>query len=209
MPGYVPIMREVLGRMFDSNLSSTATVHLFTVGDVGEAHRAGRNAIMDMPMETMLVERHAGPLDLCEFPTLEALRAAAKASPDTYYLYLHTKGVATPDSPCIDDWRRYMTYFLVERWKDCVKALEDHDTVGVDWRTDYSPHYSGNFWWARGDYLAKLKPPREIPVVITERHKCEFWIGTGEGRHLSLHDCGIPVLERHLHRYPTERYIHV
>ena len=37
--------------------------------------------------------------------------------------------------------------------KVCTRLLERYDTVGVNLLEN---HYSGNFWWARGDYYLTL-----------------------------------------------------
>jgi len=143
-----------------------------------------------------------------EAETISRLHTAAINDPDTPFLYVHTKGVSNgSDNPAIDEWRRYMTHFCVSNWPTCMRHLSNYDAVGVDWRTDPVPHFSGNFWWGRGGYLAGLKPIRETPVVLSDRHRAEFWIGTGNPNQYSMHDCGVSGYERHLHRYPMEEYV--
>ena len=41
--------------------------------------------------------------------------------------------------------------------EDCLAALRNHDLVGVHWRDKPFPHFSGNFWWARNEYLRRLE----------------------------------------------------
>ena len=53
----------------------------------------------------------------------------------------------------INDWRYYMEYFLICKYKICLKELEEYDTVGVN----YLNHYSGNFWWSKGEYFKTLQ----------------------------------------------------
>jgi hypothetical protein len=53
-------------------------------------------------------------------------------------------------------WRDYMEYFVIEKWGDCIKVLDEYDVCGVEWRTNPLPHFSGNFWWATDNYLGKL-----------------------------------------------------
>jgi len=141
-----------------------------------------------------------------EFPTLNHLRSFC-ATNDCNVLYLHTKGVSTPNNKCIEDWRDYMLYFTAERFADCLEALKDHETCGVDLRDSPVPHYSGNFWWATSKHINTLLPFDQMPTVLTERHKAEFWV-CSSGKHKSLWDCGIKQNERHLHRYTKERYRH-
>ena len=146
-----------------------------------------------------------------EFPTIRLLTQHSMDNPGEAVLYIHSKGVSKSNE-CIDDWRRYMMHFNVTKWKDCLKVLSNgSDTCGVDWSGWPMPHYSGNFWWAKTDYINKIGSVDDVNLTPSEapligRHKAEMWIGTGEGWHKNLHSSNIPVLERHLHRYPEEKY---
>ncbi|HEX8914336.1 MAG TPA: hypothetical protein VF796_18455, partial [Humisphaera sp.] len=77
-----------------------------------------------------------------EFPTLDRLHAFCGQRPDARVYYLHTKG-AFRDSPATADWRAYMLHAVAHRHPDCLAALADHDTCGVDWAGAPWPHYSG------------------------------------------------------------------
>lgn len=140
-----------------------------------------------------------------EFPTLNHLRSYCLDN-SCKVLYLHTKGVSTPNNQCIEDWRNYMLYFTVEGFKKCLIMLDDYDTCGVDLRGEPVLHYSGNFWWANSNHISSLPLPKQLPVVLTERHKAEFWACSSGDKHYSLWDCGIKSNERHLHRYTKEMY---
>ena len=84
-----------------------------------------------------------------ERDTLLALHRFAAMNPGYFVLYLHTKGTGN-NSRFNGDWRRYMEYFTVEKWKKCVSLLGEFDCCGVMWNPDtflgYHPHFSGNFW---------------------------------------------------------------
>lgn len=145
--------------------------------------------------------------NLFEFPTLYRIIAHTNSHPLSYILYLHTKGVTYAEkNQCLDDWINYMLYFNVEQADECIDILNSHDTCGVDLRDDPAKHYSGNIWWARSDYIKMLKSPLDVDSPCGERHKCEFWICSGEGRHYEMHETEINVYERHFHRYPPELY---
>jgi hypothetical protein len=83
---------------------------------------------------------------------------------DGLYLYLHSKGVTKTTNDNIKDWRRCMEFFLIKNAKKCIEKLnEGYDTVGImkhPWAPH--PHYSGNFWWATGNYLKKLFNEKQI-----------------------------------------------
>lgn len=135
-----------------------------------------------------------------EFPTLNMVREFAINNPDYFILYIHTKGVSRKEQT-IYDWREYMLYFMVDNWKECVTKLsEGNDTVGINHMSTPLPHYQGNFWWGKASYIKNLCKPRDTKLIIdeahkklglTERHKAEMWILSGEGKHLSLHSYDI------------------
>lgn len=78
-------------------------------------------------------------------------------------LYIHSKGVSKhsvdniQQAENVSDWCYLMMYYLVRHYRICLEKLENYDTVGVN----YNPlpdkcHWSGNFWWVRGDYFLTL-----------------------------------------------------
>ena len=90
-----------------------------------------------------------------------------------YVVYIHSKGVSRwkPDWRLDDTpwtysrsfyWRRFMEWYVLENTTACVAAFNTSTrqdkvvTCGVDWRGN---HYSGNFWWARCDFVRRLPLP--------------------------------------------------
>ena len=53
-----------------------------------------------------------------------------------------------------------MMYYVVANWRENLDLLAEYDFVGANWQhaTDF-PHYQGNFWLSRGDWLANLPDP--------------------------------------------------
>jgi hypothetical protein len=98
--------------------------------------------------------------------------------------YIHTKGVSFVDSdelkPFVSAWRKYMEYFIVDKYENCINELNNNDICGVEWKQGSTiekynhPHFSGNFWWSNSDYIKKL----EIPKIKQDRFYYEFWIGS-------------------------------
>jgi hypothetical protein len=122
---------------------------------------------------------------LYELPTIHSLHKHAFVE-DMYVLYLHTKGVKHNNrNKNVLDWVNYLTYFNIEKHETCIQALEDGaDTVGVNLQKDKTvpTHYSGNFWWAKSDYLKKLPP-----CVYTHYNSTEFWLTEKEiGQYVTL-----------------------
>jgi hypothetical protein len=119
-------------------------------------------------------------LTLYERPTLLKMhQKALESENDALFLYLHSKGVTKTDKEWVfvKDWSQYMEYFLIEKWKSCVKELIDNskDACGINWfgaNSQRPQHFSGNFWWAKGEYL------KSLPHYIGDGYfDPEFWIG--------------------------------
>jgi hypothetical protein len=95
--------------------------------------------------------------------------------PEDKILYIHSKGV-TKIGTCIEnnvyDWRTYMEYFLFVKHETCINLLDSYDTVGVNLQDSPLLHYSGNFWWCRGDYYLKLDSNHLTP----DYHSPEMFI---------------------------------
>jgi hypothetical protein len=141
-----------------------------------------------------------------EHPTLCLIHEwATKCTDNAAALYLHTKGVGTPDCKHKKHWRRVMQRHVVADWRENLGRLQMLDAVGVDWVDGEMPHFSGNFWMARRDWLARLPNPkdwlhRRDPDKHTvgghpwRRMHAEFWIGAAQyprvesfcGRNLTL-----------------------
>jgi hypothetical protein len=148
-----------------------------------------------------------------EFFTLGNLKSfCASCAKNTPVGYIHTKGLVNGfDNPCISDWIDYMLYFVVEQMSSCIKHITDgYDAVGVDWVEIPNKHFSGNFWWSSSDYVKSLPdidPPNFwVNGCPSHRHLAEFWIGANNPKVKCLHQSGINVYERHLHRYPESNY---
>lgn len=128
-----------------------------------------------------------------ETKTLMWIRDYAKANPDDYVLYFHTKGI-TKMTPAPEDWRHYMEYFAIEKWKNCVQKLnEDYDCCGVMWNSDtpvgHYAHFSGGMWWAKCSYINTLNHDY---LTSQWRYHREFWIGSAKKvRQYEFHDSGL------------------
>jgi hypothetical protein len=141
--------------------------------------------------------------DLEEGPTLKSLYDFSIKNPGYKILYIHSKGVTNNSKP-VEDWRNYMNYFIIEKWKDCVEYLNEHDSVGCNYmeKTPYGkyPHYSGNFWWANSEYISKLNYSY---LEDSFRFMREFWIGSGSGKMYEIHNSGV---NHYLERYLDSEY---
>lgn len=78
-----------------------------------------------------------------------------------YILYIHTKGASRLNQyiyKYVASWRQMMQYFLIEKHQTVFSIFEktDFNTCGILLHDMVNRHYSGNFWWAKGDYIKTL-----------------------------------------------------
>jgi len=113
-------------------------------------------------------------ISIGESITLNIMREQSREMPENAkILYLHSKGVRTNgQNPCITDWTNYMTYFVVECWRDCQIDLDLYDTAGVNLSQEVAWHYSGNFWWANAGYISTLDECSREPYLAPEMWVC-------------------------------------
>ena len=151
-----------------------------------------------------------------ERTTLQPLFEWCAARPRALVAYVHDKGTRTSAAENVErflrqwDWRRLHEYFVLERPAGCFQHLldEQYDTCGANLRLDPSVHFSGNFWWARCDYVRQLEPPatyRAGDELAPER-----WIGSLDeqggarsGRHFECFNSGVV---HSFARYPRSEY---
>ena len=151
---------------------------------------------------------------------------------DGYVFYFHNKGMisyTTHIPGAIKDWRHYMQYYNIEKWEDCIAKLDEgYDCCGVDWverhdiKLDFVvQHYAGNFWWAKNEYIRKLKHPikiheyMDVDAMMRElenyRYCFELWMATGNPKQHCFHyrrhhQYDNQGLERYFIYYPREMY---
>jgi len=132
--------------------------------------------------------------------TLEKLSEYSTSNPNIdACLYFHTKGISHmsgQSSLCkvpgidndrmfraINSWRHELEWGVIDKWQSALLKLEHVDVVGVNYCPNPWPHMSGNFWWARTDYIRNLPHPtlgnfndqRDFGNI--DRMKYEKWIG--------------------------------
>lgn len=124
---------------------------------------------------------------------------------NTKILYFHSKGSTSFVNNMSSErilkhkqyhyWRAFMNWANLEKWNDCVVALKYNDIVGGDFKSDPSPHFCGNFWWANSDHIKQLPDPEDkswwykLKETTTDewikraplRMSDEMWIGAREG----------------------------
>jgi hypothetical protein len=98
---------------------------------------------------------HRDELADCEAATMQEMWKWCCEHQDDAVLYCHTKGVSEP-SRRRTLWRQLMNKVVVERWRENIALLAEFDAVGFCYRTSATPHFAGNFFLARADWIASL-----------------------------------------------------
>lgn len=150
--------------------------------------------------------------NFAQFLTLERSRSRHWSAPQL--LYLHTKGVSyrnvdntdgTNSLDYINDWRRMMLYFLVEKHESCFHLLRsgEFDTLGSNYiSSGHHRFYSGNMWWADAGFIARLASLDPL----APKYAAEHWLlGSSErSRAYVLHSSEVIHA---LELYPRSRYV--
>ena len=150
----------------------------------------------------------------------ESCCTADDDDPDSHVLYFHTKGMSQfcglsryPQKwdtqsrlPAVNSWRKMMETAVIDRWQENIQQLDNGFQVsGVNYTTWFWPHMSGNFWWARADYIKSLPHPLNDPLPPWtgkpydqfERLQFERWIGLNDPKVHSFHNIDRHVLSIH------------
>jgi beta-1,4-mannosyl-glycoprotein beta-1,4-N-acetylglucosaminyltransferase len=140
---------------------------------------------------------------LFETPTINKIINFSIENPNSFILYLHTKGVThASDNSKIADWVDMMLYFLVEKYSVCFNNLTNgYNAVGCNLRSDEAKdiplHFSGNFWWSNSNYL------KDLVTGSSSKPNCEFVLFSNMPRYLELHDS---KMDHYHFNYPRISY---
>lgn len=143
-----------------------------------------------------------------EFTTLDSMLDDINLIKNNDFIfYFHTKGASKmydSNYNCIEDWRKLMMYFNVERVKDVFNIFSrtQYNTFGC--LLDSLPSgqfYSGNFWWAKGEYIKTLN----LENVKRSRFNAELqFIQKGENwKPYSIYNSNI---NHYTEPFPKEKY---
>lgn len=179
------IAAELAGRIEGSGLYDEA--HSLTACLVGDGSIGA-----DILEEKWSVVSTGQGVDAFEYPTLERLWSDCQEDPDRLVLYLHSKGASYRGKrPQRDRWRRYMSYFTITRWRECIDILlQGVEVVGTE-RTCHENRledfFAGNFWWARGDYVQSLPRPEANTRRAHPRFWAEMWVLSNGAENFNWH----------------------
>jgi hypothetical protein len=172
---YEQVVREQLADLEQSGLYEASEKRYIVVAGEMSSVAKVRKQLKQYPK---CVIADVSAIKAYEFPTLLQLQRHAQKNDKSFYYYIHTKGVTYPNHKGGKYWRDYMMYYNVIRWQDCVAKLKDgFDTCGVklvDNHKAFPKHYSGNFWWAKSEYILRCPPVESMKQE--DRYQAEFWV---------------------------------
>jgi len=143
----------------------------------------------------------------CEATTMHHIQELVHSTNEEFYvMYLSHKGVTHDLNDLVQiNWRSYMQYWNVEKWKECVNKLDGgYETCGASFlttMTEICPFYAGNVFWAKASYLRRcrrLKTPPENnyqPQFDNQghhRYDLEYWHGSGDPKWFDMHPGKFP-----------------
>lgn len=194
LPGAHELMSEQLSRLSEHELLETAeTVFMCTNGN--ELNFYDAQNVMSEYRNVRFIHT-SNRTDLWEFPTLDLVKRNCEAADEEYNIfYFHLKGLSRLGDNRVTDWRRFMEYWMIDHWRDCVNKLESgYDLVGTNIIEQPWLHSSGNFWWSKSSYIKTLEAlvspenyswgtPSKLTGAVLDggnfRYDHEAWIGSG------------------------------
>jgi hypothetical protein len=188
--GYTHILLNKFKKFKASGLyEKTNKIYLSLFGDDFDSHSEFLNELKDVypKIEYLLItnQEFKNEPDTLNF----MLKKANEYSSNTPMLYLHTKGLSYTHPIMkrnVEAWVRYLDLFVINKWEECVKALEENDAAGGLYVYQDPKHFSGNFWWANSEYLKTL--PRLNSHNINQYNRGEFWILSNTDKVYSVQD---------------------
>tara|TARA_Y100001938_G_C7993928_1_gene381010 strand:+ start:28 stop:708 length:681 start_codon:yes stop_codon:yes gene_type:complete len=204
MGAYQEIFDELINAVLESKMLDRVELTVCIVGD----------GVLNVdPIENIKVVK-VGSISDYEFATHQLIEDEINDIEENIkVLYFHGSGV-TGNTKFKKSWRAYLTYFVITRFEECLKALDEgYDVCGIDWRTNPLPHYSGTFWWANSNYLKTLPKVQTLnkpdsPTVLQLRHNAEMYIGMNPNvKPRILHQSNVSQYEKHLNVYEAKNYI--
>lgn len=138
---------------------------------LGFEHKVREYINKRYPFVNIIEVRDTGLPNLYEGSTLYHLHQYCLDHPNEYVVYYHTKGVLSIGVET-KLWRELLDEIIINQWQMRYYDIQDYDVVGVG---DSSPHdiLSGNYFWAKSNYVATLPNPLDI---FEDRFSFERWL---------------------------------
>lgn len=187
------VFEEQLGKIKESGLyNASETIFCSVLGERNNYTFPTKYKIIYESVKSTSYER----------PILEYMYKHSKDNEGKYW-YIHTKGISHHGKstyPRVEDWRKYMEFFVIKRWRRCASDLDNYDIAGVNYMSNPC-HFSGNFWWARAKYVRNNKPN----FKGVDYYETEMWLSKGNPAPvgISYHSSNTMHYEK---TYPASKY---
>jgi len=164
------ITKELISNIHISGLyEAVDVIHVFLIGSA--KYVAETKELIKRSGKKFEITKEAPDVQAWEQFTLCSIRDFV--GPEDKFLYIHTKGAShnSDDMDKMDEWRHYMCYYCMSKFRRCLSLLDEYDTVGVLYREIPVPHWSGAFYWVTGKHWLGLPPnldpnDRWLPELI-------------------------------------------
>lgn len=226
LPGWDIIAQEQFNKLHSSDLLYLAEIYVNL--HYTESSFDGIKKVFENYKNVKFVFNNSLREDF-EHPTFILMQDVAENSNEEFYgLYMHQKGITYLDKPphnlYTTHWRWLLDYWNIERWKDCVKKLDEgYDAVGALYfkhGIHQMPLFAGCTRWTKASFLRKspklLLPSknnfiRQTPKAWPNdnnpqsyRYDLEMWPGYCGAKMYSLYDD--PNQDGYHKPYPPEWY---
>jgi hypothetical protein len=119
-------------------------------------------------------------------PTMRFMQEWAKAHPNWYVLFFHTKSVNHAGDPLFSNWRLCSEKVVLRNWRQCVKDLDaGFDASGPHWLTpeQYGENigtafFGGGIFWVTAKFLCPIPLLPEKPTCTNDWYKPEHLVGS-------------------------------
>jgi hypothetical protein len=181
-PGWERSFDIIFDEMINSGLyDNTNEIHCVIVNDNGgiiEDDRLKKDKFKLI---------YGGDSNRYERSTLLYMREYSNNCEPSYFWYVHTKGMrwfGTEKEEPVIDWIVFMLYWNFKKWKRVVEFLNNYEVCGCNYRDGNDKHFSGNFWWARSDYIKRQ------PLEIGDNYyDPEFWLFKANPTYMEMCNC--------------------
>lgn len=178
----IPLMMEQMDMLNTTGLLSAAAQFVVSVNGGSDNQVAARGIAGN---KATFIDNGANAKSLLR--TMNEVRSWAIQHPDWALCFFHIKGVTHPGDTFYTAWRKCMEKWVIRNWARCVSDLRGGcDTVGAHWLTREQfgdcvtfPFWGGQFFWARGAFLAELPTLPLEPTCRKDWFLSENWIGMG------------------------------
>ena len=220
LPGWYDITREQLTKLAASGLLENCELHI----NLNYNEQSFDQLKAEWPQANIHWHFKENVKEDYEHPTAILMKEHADATDQEFYiLYMHQKGityVGKENEEPVAQWRWLMDYWCIERWQDCVAALDHgYDTAGVNYverHKGLGPHYSGTQSWVKASFLRTCRP-LVLPSTIDYRaqiakkmkgdvwrYDIEAWFGHSHAHAYCIYHSGLR--DHYIVQHPPELY---